>query len=741
MGEETSYFSTLREYYKPLLAVLLAAIVAIALPALSVIDFGGPDYSVQVLWPQRLSADAPSKLPVMLRSYKDAPMAGEATLYYGWRPDDRRWARAVDDGEFREIARGAIDEHGIGVLDVPGAEPLPARAEDEDDDVAPALLLRVDAGGHERWLRHTLQTVDAPVLALTLDRPLYQPGQTIKMRGLVASATSGKPLDTKAQFIVRDAKSNLVLDEEVETGPNGVAATELVLADRCVQGSYEVVLTAGGETITERVDVRPFRLPRFKVDVTPAGAEASPGEPFEARVVATHTYGEPVVDADVVVEARVGLLPLPESRGKTGADGAFDVQLAIPRNAMESAAIDLSATVTSVAGRAEVGASTARVAGRRATVEIVPANVAQFVYQSTQRAFVIVRDRHGNPLPGAAVELIVPEFQRERTIELTTDAAGRAAFDWTFGAGGRSYASVRVQHKGAVLFKRTVHVTVGHGAVSLGVDRSVANVGDAVKIAVAAESATGAVVLLRDGVTLASVVVPAGAAQVELSIPDHAAGFATVALLRDGAVQQQAPLWVRQRGGDGVEIALAQPEVRPGTQTKIELAFPAPEGDGDGDVTFGLVGVDEALYALKERAGVPLYVLMRRAPTTIFDALAAFDGVDRDDVDSWQIATHRFRASVHGTTSLNTSSQEDTSAFRRHERSRRLHIFAWLCLIGLLAVVVQMGRWTWSSVSKDAFTWRRTGAQVAFAAFCGIFALSRISRTLRAVAQAMGLPP
>ena len=353
--DRISYLGYFTARWKALVGVVLAAIVVVAIPAISVTTFSSPDYNVHAVWPERLSANAPAKMAVSLHDYgDDNDLSGTATLYYGWSPDDDQLARAYADDEFAEIASAPIDAHGTAVLDIPAAKPLPARAEDAPPS-QPSLILRIEADGHERWYHRTLEQVDAPVLALTLDRPLYQPGQTIMMRALVASAVTGKPLDTTAKFVVRDPKSNLVMDVEVETGANGIAATELGLADRCLQGQYTVEVSSAGQTTTEYVDVRPFRLPRFKVVVTSESAEVQPGDRLNARVVATYTYGEPVVDADVAVVASAGALPLPGTSGKTDTAGAFDVVLDIPRNVAAGAVIQLHATVTSVAGRAEGG--------------------------------------------------------------------------------------------------------------------------------------------------------------------------------------------------------------------------------------------------------------------------------------------------------------------------------------------------------------------------------------------------
>lgn len=723
MSDETPYLNYFKARWKALLSAFLIAAAAIATPALLLLSSGRADFNVNALWPQRLSTDAGATMPILVHRWRDdKPRHGDAKLFYG-ELDGDDLAEAWKQGQLREIASAEIDTDGVGLITIPPLTPAAARADSAATGRRrPFLLLRVRVDGDDQWLSRQIEAPDAPVLALSLDRPLYQPGQTIRIRGLVASATTGKPLDRRARFVVRDARSNLLMDEEVATSSDGVAATELVLADRCVQGTYTVELSAAGVTTAQQVDVRPFRLPQFKVEVVPLQQTVIPGETLRARVQATYTYGDPVADAALAVAASVGDQALAPIHARTTADGSYEVAMPVPQFVSQAHQATISATVTTATGRAQTASASVAMAGRRVAVRIVPAGEAAFSYSAgSQTGFVIVTQPDGEPVAGATVDLRLPEYQQEKQLLLTTDLQGRAKFEWS--PHGNNTASVKVARNNEVLFSENLLAPVEYAARGLTLLSSIANVGDALPVTLPEAPLAGTLSLVRDGVPLQTVRVAPGTTRATLELPANAAGFASVVLQRHDATYQ-APLWIRQPGGDAVDVRLAEPIVRPGSKAQVTLQFPPPEqrSADTPPVTFGLVGVDEALYALKERASVPLYVLMRRAPENIFDAIGVFEGVDPQDTDDALIATHEFRTRVQGAAPLNSGAQDHTDVMARAERRMAMLAVLVVLLLGLFGCVGAMARWTWQSTSKDAFTLRRLGGQVAFGILCGVFA-------------------
>ncbi|MFT5434778.1 MAG: hypothetical protein ACI9OJ_005492, partial [Myxococcota bacterium] len=71
----------------------------------------------------------------------------------------------------------------------------------------------------------------APTLAVSTDKPLYRPGQTIYIRSLALARTDQKPLAERPITIeVRDGKNNVIFREESLTDEFGIAGLTAPLA-------------------------------------------------------------------------------------------------------------------------------------------------------------------------------------------------------------------------------------------------------------------------------------------------------------------------------------------------------------------------------------------------------------------------------------------------------------------------------------------------------------------------------
>jgi hypothetical protein len=171
---------------------------------------------------------------------------------------------------------------------------------------------------------------------LLTDRPLYEPGNTIRFRAVVLRARDLVPLEARpGVWKVFDAAGQLVLEERARTSPFGVVSSELALDDEAPQGSWRVEYSTGGTTQQRAVTVEPFTLPRFTVEVkTPKPFYGAGDKPVLTGKV-RYASGAPV-DADLEISWRaVGAWPMPTSwmaealprTAKTDAAGTFELDL------------------------------------------------------------------------------------------------------------------------------------------------------------------------------------------------------------------------------------------------------------------------------------------------------------------------------------------------------------------------------------------------------------------------------
>jgi hypothetical protein len=130
------------------------------------------------------------------------------------------------------------------------------------------------------------------------DRPLYEPGNTVKFRAVVLRAKDLAPIEGRpGSWFVTDPGGEVLLEEKAPAGEWGVVAGSFPLDAGAAVGDWKVRWASGDADDTVSFRVEPFTLPRFRV-------EASPDKPFyrphdRPRIKGTVAYssGAPVAKA------------------------------------------------------------------------------------------------------------------------------------------------------------------------------------------------------------------------------------------------------------------------------------------------------------------------------------------------------------------------------------------------------------------------------------------------------------
>jgi uncharacterized protein YfaS (alpha-2-macroglobulin family) len=213
-----------------------------------------------VIGQSRLVPDSDASLRVIVQRLSDGEPITDARVEVGL---------AQPNGEVRPLYAGHTDETGS----LPVRFHVPA-------DAPPSAQLVVEtesAAGVDRLGR--LVTIQRDYrLLLSTDKPLYQPGQTIHMRVLALSDFDLTPArDQPIDFTVQDPKGNKVYRERVNASEFGVAAVDFTLADRVNQGNYKLTVAMGDVVSEKTVEVRPYVLPKFELEVSTDRSYYLPG--------------------------------------------------------------------------------------------------------------------------------------------------------------------------------------------------------------------------------------------------------------------------------------------------------------------------------------------------------------------------------------------------------------------------------------------------------------------------------
>lgn len=295
-------------------------------------------------------------------------------------------------------------------------------------------------------------SVDAPLplyanaLAHVLtDRPLYEPGHEVLFRAVALRAQDLAPLDGRpGTWVVRDSTGEVVLEERAPAGPWGVVAGRFPLDRGAPQGTWTVNWTSGGAQASASFEVKPFTLPRFRV-------EAHSARPFwradEVPVVdgqVMYASGAPVADVEVGLtwdihgdwpaptEWQAGGLP---TRARTDAAGRFRVSLPrVPMDLRGQAQLVARLVARDAAGdRIEGGVSLllAEDALQVSAVTEVEGGLAQGF---NNRVYVRATTAAGQVLPGTELTVKRAWDPRDEGVHATTDEDGVAVFQLDPGA-------------------------------------------------------------------------------------------------------------------------------------------------------------------------------------------------------------------------------------------------------------------------------------------------------------------
>ncbi|MGC8874109.1 MAG: Ig-like domain-containing protein, partial [Chloroflexia bacterium] len=136
---------------------------------------------------------------------------------------------------------------------------------------------------------------------LYTDRPIYRPGQTVYVRGVVRNDAdavySVPPAGTLVLLRLRDARDNVLSTRELATGPFGTVHEAFFLAPGGTQGTYHVELVVGEEVTRQALQVEEYRKPDLEVLVTADEEHYIQGEPISLTVSVRYYFDMPAAGA------------------------------------------------------------------------------------------------------------------------------------------------------------------------------------------------------------------------------------------------------------------------------------------------------------------------------------------------------------------------------------------------------------------------------------------------------------
>ncbi|MFO7630974.1 MAG: MG2 domain-containing protein, partial [Caldilinea sp.] len=277
------------------------------------------------------------------------------------------------DGDLTPLFTGATDESGLAQVEfeTPGAVGAAQQA----------LVIRADTPGGETVITQEVYIGRAYDVLISTDKPVYQPGQVIHLRGLALDTLNLRAADAETLTLtVVDPQGNKLMRKALTTSRYGVASTDFALDAQAPSGDYLITAGIGPNTATRTVEVKPYTLPRFEITLSPDQSFYLPGESATGVVEARYFFGKPVAGGNVTVRGSVTDVvreTLFELTGETDADGRFRYEAPVPDFFVgqldnKSAQIDVTIEVVDTANHLESIDESITVAEKALLIDAVP---------------------------------------------------------------------------------------------------------------------------------------------------------------------------------------------------------------------------------------------------------------------------------------------------------------------------------------------------------------------------------
>lgn len=576
-----------------------------------------------LLSPTRFVPDSDGSIRVIVQDFgRGEPIAG-ATVRVSLKPAG---GRAIP------LFEGKTDESGS----LPVSFHIPADAPEEA-----TLVVETRSRAGRDKLEQPISIQRDYRLLLTTDKPLYQPGQTIHMRALALSAFDLTPArGATVNFLVEDAKGNKVYRQSVVASEFGVAAADFTLADLVNQGNYKIS-AAIGETVSEKtVEVRPYVLPKFGINVSTDHSFYLPGQRVQGSVQADYFFGKPVAQGQVRIVGSVWEIERVvwvDLQGQTDENGRYEFSFNLPEyfagSGLESgqSQFALEVTVIDQTDHAEQTSLVLPIAAQPLVIEAV-AESGALKPGVENILYILTSYPDGRPAPTS----LRIQVDNGPVTELTTGEYGLAEFTFTPHAGTEYTIRILARDETGLQASRQFKFGAESGAdsVLLRADRATYVVGETMNLVALTPVRSGSIYLdiIKAGQTLSTRSAPVKDGRAEFAVDVSPDLYGTLELhaykvLLDGTIVRDMRLVVVDAPNEvAIAVTPDKETYLPGDIARIGLQTSDASGTGV-QTALGVAIVDESVFALQRQdpGFAKLYFLLEQELLEPFYQIKGFE--------------------------------------------------------------------------------------------------------------------
>ncbi len=466
-------------------------------------------------------------------------------------------------------------------------------------------------------VEETVQVRSALRTLLTMDKPLYQPGQTIHIRGLTLSQPEMKPLgEAEVTFEVEDSKGNKVFKARRNTDGYGISHADFVLADELNLGTYRVRAIVAGAKEEKTVTVERYVLPKFKINFKSDRNFYQPGETVKGRIQVDYFFGKPVAGGKVEIKCSkfdVSYVDFQVIEGKTDEEGhyAFDVRLpehfvGQPLEAGKASA-KFEISVIDTADHKETVTKNLTVTASPIIVAAIPES-GELIPGLENKVYIVTTYADATP---AACEVTWQNPPEGRKVTVDTDKAGFGQVTLTPKAEGLVKISLTAKDVKGNTGRASVELKTkdrkDDDSVLLRTNKSLYRVGEEVAMSVFTTRKSGTVYMdiIKDRQTYLTrtLELKNGKASDKVTLDTTLAGTIQInayIIGKNGVIVRDRRLVLVDPADDlSIDISSDSETYLPGAEAKLQFKITNKQGRGTASA-LGVMVVDEAVFALQE---------------------------------------------------------------------------------------------------------------------------------------------
>ena len=283
-------------------------------------------------------------------------------------------------------------------------------------------------------ISHAVEVARSWRVMVTTDKPVYQPGQTIHIRGLALQKSDRHPVaGERGEFRLTDPKGNVVFQERTVTSKFGIMSTNCPLADEIIEGNYQIDCQVGDTNSSSAVEIKKYVLPKFRITTELNRTYYGSADLLQGTVDCAYFFGQPVANGKVNIDIRttdVGPQVLTTLVQPTDRQGHASFEFRLPDQLVGrpsdngDARLNLSITITDSAGQSQTKETSCLVTNRPLRLEVIPES-GKLVRGLENRIYLLATYADGQPADN--VRIAVSGLNKE----LTTDQMGACVLELT----------------------------------------------------------------------------------------------------------------------------------------------------------------------------------------------------------------------------------------------------------------------------------------------------------------------